>query len=296
VIAHDYQLPYSWQNVIGFQKRLTSVMVIEADLVQWEEYNVDRARDINLFYNPVTGYNLDLATFGRPDPNYGQVQWQDSTGRSDYLALSTGLTRRFRDNFQFNVSHTFMFYNHDNHLGSYSFTTFGDNQFDIDGDWARSSNFQRNTLRVSGIYHFPWALNLSAAYFYGSGAYSSTTIAGLPFGKPGTNRLNGGAPITVRPEALDRYEGPEMIGRLETTPRNALRGLPLHKVDLRLSKEIRLGRVRVTGIAEVFNLFNHANFGAYNGQVNSTTFSDVRQNTGKAYVARSGQFGFRVAF
>jgi hypothetical protein len=54
--------------------------------------------------------------------------------------------------------------------------------------------------------------------------------------------------------------------------------------------------VRVTGIAEVFNLFNHANFGAYNGQVNSTTFSDVRQNTGKAYVARSGQFGFRVAF
>jgi hypothetical protein len=50
------------------------------------------------------------------------------------------------------------------------------------------------------------------------------------------------------------------------------------------------------GIAEVFNLFNYATFGAYNGQVNSTTFADVRQNTGNAYVPRSGQFGFRVTF
>ncbi len=296
VIAHDYQLPYSWQNVIGFQKQLTPSTGIESDLVHWEEYNIDRARDINLFYDPVTGYNKDLTTFGRPDPNYGQFQWQDSTGRSDYLALSTGLTRRFRDNFQFNLTHTLMFYKHDNHQGAYSFTTFGDNQFDIDDDWARSGDFQRNTLRVSGLYHLPWDLNVSAAYFFGSGSYVGTTIAGLPFGKPGTNRLNAATPITVRAEALDRYEGPEVIGRLEATPRNALKGLPLHKVDLRLSKEFRLGRVRVSGVAEVFNLFNHANFGSYNGQVNSTTFGDVRQSTGNAYVPRSGQFGFRVSF
>ncbi len=130
--------------------------------MHWNEYNIDRARDINLFYDPVTGYNKDLTTFGRPDPNYGQFQWQDSTGRSDYLALSTGLTRRFRDNFQFNLTHTLMFYKHDNHQGAYSFTTFGDNQFDIDDDWARSTDFQRNTLRVSGLYHLPWDFNVSA--------------------------------------------------------------------------------------------------------------------------------------
>jgi hypothetical protein len=296
VIAHDYQLPYAWQSVIGFQKQLSAVMGVESDLVLAKEHNIDRARDINLFYDPATGYNKDLTTFGRPDPNYGQVQWQDSTGRSDYLALSSGVTRRFRDNFQFNASHTFMFYKHDNHQGTYSFTTFSDNSFDPDAEWARSSEFQRNTLRMSGIYHLPWGVNVAAAYFYGSGSYTGTTIAGLPFGKPGTNRLNVGAPITVRSQALDRFEGPAVIGTLQTTPRNALRGLPLHKVDLRLSKDIRVGRVRATVVAEVFNLLNHANFGSYNGQVNSTTFGDTRQSTGNAYVPRSGQFGFKVVF
>ena len=76
----------------------------------------------------------------------------------------------------------------------------------------------------------------------------------------------------------------------------ALRELPLHKVDLRISKDVRIGRVRITGVAEAFNLFNHANFGSYNGQVNSTTFGDPRTSAGNAYVPRSGQLGFKVAF
>ena len=297
VIAHDYELPYSWQSALGFQKRLSAVMAIEADLVYWEEHNVDRARDINMFYNPATGYNQDLARFGRPDANYGQVQWQDSTGKSDYLALSSGLTRRFRDDYQFNVTHTVMFFKHDNHLGSYSFTTFPDNSFDPDDEWARSNDFQRNTVRVSGVVHLPWDINLAAAYLFGSGDYTSTTVAGRPFGKPGTNRLNAGAPITVRPEALDLYEGPGVIGTLEKAERNALKGEVLQKVDLRLSKDVSLGGdVRLTVIAEVFNLFNHTNIGAYNGQVNSSTFGDPRVSGGNTYVPRSGQFGFRLAF
>jgi hypothetical protein len=68
-------------------------------------------------------------------------------------------------------------------------------------------------------------------------------------------------------------------------------------VDVRLSKDINLPRgMRVTGIAEVFNAFNHANYGAYNGQVNSTTFGEPRQNLLNAYQPRVMQLAFRVAF
>ena len=80
-------------------------------------------------------------------------------------------------------------------------------------------------------------------------------------------------------------------------------GLALHKVDLHVTKDIRLGgSARVQLVAEVFNLFNHGNFGAYNTSLSPTSaattalFGTPNQNTGTAYVSRQGQLGFKVAF
>jgi len=73
--------------------------------------------------------------------------------------------------------------------------------------------------------------------------------------------------------------------------------LPLHRVDLRITKEVKLrGDFKLTGIAEVFNLFDHANYGAYNAQINSTTFGQPRQNALNSYLPRVWQFAFRVGF
>ena len=86
-------------------------------------------------------------------------------------------------------------------------------------------------------------------------------------------------------------------------PRNALEGLPLHKVDLHLTKDIKLGgSARVQLVAEVFNLFNHANYGSYNTSLSPTAaattalFGTPNQNTGTAYVSRQAQLGFKVQF
>jgi len=86
-------------------------------------------------------------------------------------------------------------------------------------------------------------------------------------------------------------------------PRNALHGLALHKVDLRLTKDIRLGGSRrATLIAEVFNLFNHANYGSYATSLSATNaattalFGRPQQIDGNAYVPRQAQLGFRVGF
>src|SRR5207253_63980 len=47
-------------------------------------------------------------------------------------------------------------------------------------------------------------------------------------------------------------------------PRNALVGEPVHRVDLRLLRRFPIaGATRVEGSLEVFNLFNHANYGSY---------------------------------
>jgi hypothetical protein len=86
-------------------------------------------------------------------------------------------------------------------------------------------------------------------------------------------------------------------------PRNALEGLPLQKVDLRLMKDIKItGSFRAQLIGEVFNLFNHANYGSYNTTLSATSaattalFGTPVQNTGNAYVPREAQLAFRLAF
>lgn len=307
VIAHDYQMPRTWQSIIGFQKQLGEVMAVDADLTHWRGYNWGRQRDPNLFFDPATGYNMNPSRAGRPDPKFSQIQWLESNGKADYLALATSFTRRYRNNFQANVAYTLMFYMHDNTTG---FQYQGNNPFRPDDEWARATDFQRHTLRFNAIYRLPWDFSLAGAYLYGSGNYYQTTVALNPFGHTGTTRLNSGATPLVIPESVvtsssnselvpvrDRFDGPDAIAPGAIAPRNALRGLPLHKVDLRITRDINLpGGIKLTGIAEVFNLFNHANYGAYNTQINSPTFGQPRQNALNAYLPRVWQFAGKISF
>ena len=89
-----------------------------------------------------------------------------------------------------------------------------------------------------------------------------------------------------------------MIATGTVWPRNALRGLPLHKVDMRVSKthRQRQQRQRRRCSAEVFNLFNRKNYGNYNTQLDSAAFGQPVASSGNAYVPRSGQLGFRLEF
>jgi hypothetical protein len=306
VIAHDYQMPSTWQSIFGMQKSIGSQLGFEADFTHWKGYNFARQRDPNLFFNPATGYNRNPAQ-GRPDPKYGQIQWLESNGKADYAAISTGVNRRYANNWQAGMTYTYMLFMNDNTTG---FQYQGNNPFDPEAEWSRSTDFQRHTLRFNGIWRLPYDISVSGAYLFGSGNYYSTTVAINPFGHTGTTRLNSGLTALVIPGSVpvsltnpeivsvtDRFDGPASIAPGEIAPRNALRGLPLHRVDFRLSKDLNLpGGMKVTGIAEVFNLTNHANFGNYNAQVGSPTFGQPRQNLLNAYQPRVMQLAFKFSF
>ena len=293
VIAHDYQMPYTWQSTIGAQGQVAEVWGIEADYTYWKGYNFANQRDPNLFFDPVTGYSRNPTTAGRPDPAYGVIQWLEADGKADYGAVSAAVNRRYRNNWQASLSYTLLLFQHDD---TTNFQYQGDNPFNPEAEWARSTEFQRHTLRLNGIWRTIWDISLSGAYLYGSGNYYQTNFAANPFGHGGTTRYVT-APTTVSEAVADRFDGPTSFAIGDVVPRNALAGLALHRVDLRMSKDINLpGGVRLTGIAEVFNAFNHENYGAYNGQVNSTTFGEPRQNLLNAYQPRVMQLAFRVGF
>jgi len=304
IITPTFRNPYTWQSSIGFQKQLNAVTGIEADLVHYNLYRDTRAIDPNLFYDPVTGYNKNPAQ-GRPNPQWGQILYLISTGSADYTALSTGLNRRLTNHFQGGVTYTLMLGMHDN--GSPGLVTPpANNQFDyLDGEYATSGNFQRNTLRVWTIYQLPMGFSAALSYGYGSGNRSNATIATAPFGKTGSNRLNltaaGGATsaIVIPAGALDRWRGPAVINSGDVIPRNALEALPYSKMDLRVTKDIKLGATaKVQLIGEVYNVLNHANYGGYVTQLSATSAATTARfgQPSSAQIPRQGQLAFRFAF
>jgi carboxypeptidase family protein len=308
VIVEDFRSPYTWQSSLGFQKQINAVTGIDVDVSHFNEYRDTRTFDPNLFYDPATGYNKNPNT-GRPNRAYGQVLAFTSNGHRDQTQLATGLTRRLKNRLQAGATYTLMFSMHDD--GGIGYTSPGaNNPFDyVDGEYATSQAFQRHTLRTYAMYQAKWGLSTSVTYSYGSGNRYAASISATPYGKTGTNRLNltnsgGPAATIVIPAAIaDRFDGPTTITSGMVIPRNALKGLPLHKVDLRLTEDLRLGGTRkVTLIAEVFNLFNHANYGSYAtalSATNATTtaaFGRPQQIDGNAFVPREAQLGFRIAF
>jgi hypothetical protein len=291
-IAGDYKMPYTWQSTIGFQTQFGPRLGFEADLTHWKGNNLPRQRDPNLFFDPVTGYNLNPSA-GRPDPKFTRIQWLESTGKADYAAISSGFTRRYAGNWQAGLTYTYMLFMNDNTTG---FQYQGDNTFNPDADWSRSTDFQRHTLRLNGLWRLPFGFNVAGAYFFGSGNYYASSIAANPFGQSGQNRYVTSA-VSIPSDVQNRFDGPTSFAVGDVVPRNALKGEALHKMDIRASKDIPFpGGIKLGLIAEVFNVFNHANYGDYNAQINSTTFGQPRQNLATAYLPRVAQLAFKITF
>lgn len=303
IFSRDFKNAFTWQSSIGFQKQLNAATGIEADLVHYTMYRDMRTIDPNLYFDPATGYNRSARA--RPNPQWGQIVYFVSTGRRNYTAMSTGLQRRLDRGVQGGITHTLMLQMHDD--GSASLVNpSANNQFDyLSGEYATSTTFQRNTLRLWGIIALPFGVTTSATYAYGSGNRYNATIPTAPFGKPGLNRLNltaagGPAAAIAVPDAVgDRWKGPKVIASGEVIPRNALRGTPYHRLDFRASKDFSLPwRAKVTVIGEVFNVFNHANHTAFFTQLSATSAATTARfgQPSAASIPRQGQLGFRISW
>jgi hypothetical protein len=155
---------------------------------------------------------------------------------------------------------------------------------DFEGQWTLAVGDQRHRAVFNGIVDVGYGFQVSGLYFYGSGKRFPTTYGGdlRRMGAISTNRLRPNGTIV---------------------PRNNFVGDPLHRVDLRLQRRFSVGRLRVDGIAEVFNLFNYENYGNDVTVESNRRYGQPTATTGTqsglqnpAYQSRSAQFGFRLSF
>jgi len=117
-----------------------------------------------------------------------------------------------------------------------------------------------------------WGLLLAGSFHYGSGNYATITSPADPLGQ-----VNGARRV---------------LADLTVIPRNTYLLDPWQSLDIRLSKDVRVGSVKLTGMAEVFNLYNYARFNR------NTIFGNALfgQATSSAGIPRTGQLAFRISF
>jgi hypothetical protein len=283
------QVPYSHQTSFGLQHQLTETMSFQADY-QWnaarrEQYN----QNTNLLFDPATGANLPFTTVtNRPWPEYfGITQQARAAGQSNYHALETAFTKRMSNRWQASATYTLSKF-HDYIPPPLSGSTLVPFKVaeDLGDSWYPAIGDQRHRAVLNAIFALPYELQVSGLYFYGSGqAFGANYGADL--------RNSGNLSLLLRPNGtiVPRNKSGHLSDKTGTY------GDAIHRMDLRVVRRFKLyGRSTIEGSFEMFNVFNHANYGSYVTSEVSPLYGKPQQNFNAAYLPRMLQLGFRLAF
>jgi len=296
------QTSYSHQASAGIQRQVGDAMSVEANYVytggRLEEY----PQNVNLSYNPATGANYSFNDISRRAfPDWGLVNFEMLEGWSNYHGVDLTWTKRYRNRWQATATYTVSAFR--------DATPFRDQWYvgddgivarrpigfplvsDLGGEYGYAGTFvaggfgmtgdQRHRAVLNGLWEVGRGVQLSGIYFFGSGMRYVTTT--------GVDRRNEGGGTAV-PSLRLRADG-------SIQPRNALTGDPIQRVDMRIQKRFPLvGRMAIDGIVEVFNLFDHENYGSYVVNEGSSEYGNPSFNPNVAYQPRMLQLGFRMTF
>jgi hypothetical protein len=292
---------YSHQASAGLQRQIGADMSLEANYVYTGGRGEESAVNANLSYNPLTGANYPFSDVShRPFPDWGQVNFELLEGWSNYHAGDFTFTKRLSHRWQATATYTLAYFRDARPFRDQWYI--GDNGVvarrpvgfalapDLGGEYGfagaiagggfAQAGDQRHRAVANGIWDLGRGVQLSGIYFFGSGERQ--------FVNAGVDRRDEGG--TNNSELRLRADG-------SIVPRDSLVGKPLHKVDLRLQKRIRLaGSMTADGIFEVFNLFNHANYGSYVTNESNAQYGQPAFNGNIQYQPRMLQLGFRLLF
>jgi hypothetical protein len=274
LVPNPSVVSYSYQGSIGFQHQLRGTTGVQMDYVYRGIRDDLTERNLNLAYNPATGVNYpnnDLSHL--PYPQFSSVTQLFPDGYGNYHALETGVIKRMSDNWQASATYTLAFFRD----GYTSPAPHVPNLApDLGPQYGLAVTDQRHRAVFNGIWQMPYGLQLSGIYFFGSGERLATVC--------GCDLRRGAGDDRLLPDGT-------------LVPRNSFVGEPIHRVDVRLLKRLALGsRLRVDALLDVFNAFNHANYGAYIAETSNANFGQPTQSPGLAYAPRMLQIGFRASF
>jgi hypothetical protein len=252
----DITDPHSHQFHIGYSQEFGSNTVLSADYTHIEGRNDFRALEINPIINGVRRLAPEFAAaFGDPDI-IGPLQIQASINSNRYDELAVLFERRLpRATLRLTYVLSGAFAYGGQIAGSAYFVPQPqrwDEPFGP-GEWGPTPSDERHRLVAFGVFELPYGVQLSPIF---------RTATARPYNLLAGADLNGDGTLN------DRYIDPATNRQVSI---NAARGDVLSLLDMRATKFLSLpgtDRRRLGLFAEIFNVFNTANFGE-NYQTNS---------------------------
>jgi hypothetical protein len=275
VMANDYKAPQQDQVTIGFAQQIGQRHAVQSDFVHTTGRYLQMSRLINYFEDPTLHVPRNPVTAGRPFPQFVEITRYESTGRSEYDGLQLGFTGRRGPNgrFDFQAGYTLS-----RTKGSTDANRFGavNNPFNVEDEYTYTTADQRHRFLINGTTYLPWDIRVSAIWFSGSPKPLNISTSLNPFRSGGTRWLDAQGGIL---------------------PKNGARATSWdNKLDLRLAKNVKVGRINAQATADVFNILNITNYGSYGTTFGTAQYLLPAFTTNNFYQPRLVQLGFRVTY
>ncbi|MBV9265472.1 MAG: TonB-dependent receptor [Acidobacteriaceae bacterium] len=317
-INYNFKTPYVQEWSFGIEREIAHDLILEAT------YLGTKGTDLPLSYNlnqPTPGVGPIQAR--RPYPQWGSITWIDSIGNSSFNSLAVRLERRYSNGLSLLVSYT---YGHSIDDGE-SPATNGDGETAIQDPRNIAANRGNSEFDIrhhavgSFVYDLPfggdnqlgaslpayvrWPISnwqVTGIVTLQTGAAFSITTTSDISNTGATNRpnlvadpyLSNPTPTAWFNTAAFSIALPPGTYAYGNVGRNTMRGDGLENVDFGAFRNFLLTeRWNLQFRTEVFNLFNHANFGLPVGNINASNFGQVTQTSTPS---RELQFALKLVF
>ena len=295
----------------GVERELTGNMVVSADVVGSFTRNLAVLRNLN---QPLRGTRD--ANGAVPFPDFGNIQAREMNGEANYKGVDLSFEKRFSSGFGYRASYTIGEARDQapEHLGNVS-SGRAQNTRDLES-WEGPSDFDvRHRFVANFIVELPFGegrrMLQSGLASQILGGWSLAGIYSARSGRAFTVRQdnnNVGADQTGMPDLTGDPKGAETVqqwfnlaaftqvpsGQFGNAGRNILRGPGWITFDMSVQRRIDLtSRVNATVRADIFNVFNRANFGLPERNIASATAGVISTLAGDPRVMQlSLRFGF----
>jgi hypothetical protein len=260
---------YGRQATVNLQRQLGASTAVTIGYVGAWSRNNERTRPLNL---------IDPVTTQRPNPQFSQILFAESSGSATYHALQSSIDRRFSNGLSFNANYTYSRLRDDIVSPQDPFASW-------DLEWAHGAREVPHNLSVNALYELPFG---AGKPWVNSGGVVNRALGGWQVN--GVVLARSGLPYTVTLGAVTRsgtgwttnqrpnvVSGVDHVGDISgpagwlnsaafSTPapgsfgnleRNTERGPKFLQVDASLFKNVQLaGRQKVQLRVEVFNAIN----------------------------------------